>query len=251
MARFLYRLLRETGIDIRKSRNILQIPRYISDYIKYKKQAKVTSLFPCLNDWTEQSGSAGGHYFHQDLLVAQKIFQYNPKKHLDIGSRLDGFVAHVASFRKIEVIDIRPQKTIIENIQFSQGDLTNLPKKLYKKYDSVLCLHTIEHVGLGRYGDKIDHEGDIKAIANLKEIVSDGGKLYLSVPIGREERVEFNAHRVYNIKTILRLLKDWKLISFSFVDDNGELHKNINIQTIDLKNTYQLKWGCGIFEFKK
>jgi len=65
-----------------------------------------------LDDRFDQSGTASGHYFHQDLLVASRIFINNPEKHVDIGSRIDGFVAHVASFREIEVFDIRSLEKI-------------------------------------------------------------------------------------------------------------------------------------------
>jgi hypothetical protein len=59
---------------------------------------------PILVDYTDNAGSSQGHYFHQDLLVASMICKKNPIKHIDIGSRIDGFVAHVASFRPIEVM---------------------------------------------------------------------------------------------------------------------------------------------------
>lgn len=51
------------------------------------------------------------------------IFDSSPQRHLDVGSRIDGFVAHVASFREIEVIDIRPVD-IGHGIQSKQLDLT-------------------------------------------------------------------------------------------------------------------------------
>ena len=39
------------------------------------------------------------------------IYAARPEKHVDVGSRVDGFVAHVASFREIEVFDVRPIAT--------------------------------------------------------------------------------------------------------------------------------------------
>jgi hypothetical protein len=249
--KFFYRFFRESGIDLKKFKNILYFPRFINNLFLYRKKSKVKSLFPCLSDWKEQSGVTKGHYFHQDLLIAQKIFENKPENHLDIGSRVDGFVAHVASFRKINVIDIRPQKNKIKNINFIRGDLSLLNSNLFNKYSSVSCLHTLEHIGLGRYGDKLDFEGHKKAAKNLKNILKCGGTLYVSVPITNKERVEFNAHRVFNIKTILDLFKDLKLISFSYVNDSGDLLENININNLDLKNNYNLNFGCGIFELQK
>jgi hypothetical protein len=63
-------------------------------------------MLPCLYDRSEEGGTASGEYFWQDLYIAQKIFKVNPHRHVDIGSRIDGFTAHVASFREIKVFDI-------------------------------------------------------------------------------------------------------------------------------------------------
>jgi hypothetical protein len=82
---------------------------------QYERQAKssdaafpVTRLYPCYEDKSDTAGSLPLHYFFQDLYVAQRIFLNNPAKHIDIGSRIDGFVAQVAAFREIEILDIRP-----------------------------------------------------------------------------------------------------------------------------------------------
>ena len=51
---------------------------------------------PCLGDRYDPSGAASGHYFYQDLLVARRIYERRPVRHVDVASRVDGFVAHVA-----------------------------------------------------------------------------------------------------------------------------------------------------------
>jgi len=80
-------------------------------------------LLPCLHDWYEEGGTTKSEYFWQDLLVARMIFEARPERHVDIGSRVDGFVAHVASFRQIEVFDVRPISTQIPGVIFKQADL--------------------------------------------------------------------------------------------------------------------------------
>lgn len=241
----LNKTLREFGIDIRKFLDSsIGIRKYIRDLRNFNPNnwdLKHTFIF---SDYKKTAGDMGGHYFHQDLLIAQKIFENNPKKHFDVGSRIDGFVTHVASFRKIDIMDIRPLNLKVGNISSFQGDLCNL--NLIEKYDSVSCLHVLEHIGLGRYGDKLMKDGYKKAIKNLINITSKGGIIYVSVPISNYERIEFNAHRVFNVKTILKEFQDLKLVSFSFVDDNGELYKNI-----ELNGEMKCSFGLGIFEFKK
>jgi len=193
-----------------------------------------------------------GHYFHQDLLVAQKIFKNNPTRHIDIGSRVDGFIAHVASFRSIDILDIRKQDSNVKNINFEQLDLMgNIPEKFKNCTDSISCLHTIEHFGLGRYGDKVDINGHVKGLENINTILKSGGIFYFSTPIGNQ-RIEFNAHRVFSIKYLLDILeKNYKIISFSYVDDIGNLHEDINLSNSDIENNLNCRFGCGIFELLK
>jgi hypothetical protein len=114
------------GLDVRKILALRNYNRYRADLRKFSERGGIISRKrPILDDFDSQSGVASGHYFHQDLLVAGFIYSRNPKKHLDVGSRIDGFVAHVATFRTIEVVDIRPLKNLsYANIQFKQLDIT-------------------------------------------------------------------------------------------------------------------------------
>ena len=226
-------------------------------YLLYKKQKKewlskggaVTKNIMILDDYEDNAGLAKGHYFHQDLLVAKLIYENNPIRHIDVGSRIDGFVAHVASFREIEVVDIRPlRKSEHKNILFKQLDLTT--KQKIQRTDSLSCLHAIEHFGLGRYSDSIDINGHIKGIENMVDLIMMGGVFYISFPIGLRDEVCFNAHRIFHPKTIFYLpciKNNLELIRFDYVDDFGNLHLEMEIDAVVGKN----KFGCGIYTFKK
>jgi hypothetical protein len=229
----------------------------INDYLKYRFDFKkfhelggvISHRYPIWSDYRKQAGSSGGDYFHQDLLVASFIHDNKPRKHIDVGSRIDGFVAHVAAFRKIQVLDIRPLPPLGHlNIEFIQADLMAASSHL-PKADSVSCLHAVEHFGLGRYGDSIDPEGHQKGFSNLIDMLEQGGSLYLSFPIGLQNEVHFNAHRVFHPRDVLtwRSSKDLSLERFDYVDDAGNLHQNINLLGKDINVTL----GCGIYTFKK
>jgi hypothetical protein len=206
---------------------------------------------PCLADRYEQSGTASGHYFHQDLLVARRIFAKNPERHVDVGSRVDGLVAHVAAFRPIEVMDVRPLSVDVPNIVFRTCDLMNVPGEFSGCCDSLSCLHVLEHVGLGRYGDTIDLFGYVAGLDGLRKLLRPGGTLYLSLPIGRE-RVEFNGHRVFSIGSMLSLFEGkFELGDFSYVDDEGALHESVPLTVEALEGSFGLEYGCGIFELRK
>ena len=213
---------------------------------------KIRFTHPNLLDRMACGGTAKGAYFHQDLLVARRIFERQPIRHIDVGSRVDGFVAHVASFRKIETLDIRsiPQK--VHNISFVQCDVMNPNPEFMECADSVFCLHALEHFGLGRYGDPVDLLGYAKGFFNLTAMLKPGGILYVSVPIGGSERVEFNGHRIFNPATVLGLACGaLDLLSISYVDDNGNLLENTKITPERIAAGFDCRHGCGIFEFRK
>lgn len=236
--------------DLNKLLSIKQYPRYRKTRNEWIRQGgKISKKFIILSDFDDKAGENRGHYFHQDLLVANFIHKNKPRRHIDVGSRIDGFVSNVASFRKIEVLDIRPLDNIFhDNIEFKQCDLMN-PQGL-DKADSISCLHAIEHFGLGRYCDPIDINGHTKGITNLINLLSKGGILYISFPISDKDKVYFNAHRLFKVDTIFNypsIKENMDLVRFDYVDDNDNLHKDVNIQSVPK----DIKYGCGIYTFRK
>jgi SAM-dependent methyltransferase len=209
-------------------------------------------LYPCIDDYDAESGTAAGHYFHQDLIVAQRIFKAIPIRHVDVASRIDGFVGHLAVFREVEVFDIRPLTTNARNIVFRRCDIMAEIKPEYVDYcDSLSCLHALEHFGLGRYGDNIDPDGHLNGLHNLHRILRNEGILYLAVPIG-PHRVEFNAHRVFGVPELIRMVSERFVIRrFSFVDDAGELHDNVRLTSGDSERHFGCQFGLGILELRK
>lgn len=258
MVRKIHQLLRTYGIDLKQMYNgVKYTPMLIKHYLKFNllnnnDDFKIKSFFPCLNDINSEGGTTQTHYFHQDLYFASKIFKNNPKNHYDIGSRIDGFIAHLASFRQVNVFDIRNITTKINNINFLQLDfMESIPKSYLYKAESLSCLHTIEHFGLGRYGDKIDPNGHLQGLENLKNLLNKNGILYFSTPIG-DQRIEFNAHRVFSVDYLLSYFKkDFNLLEFSYVDDNGGFFQNVDMSKINIKNNFGCTYGCGMFILKK
>jgi SAM-dependent methyltransferase len=209
------------------------------------------SMYPILTERFGEGGTMKGHYFHQDLYVAALINKAKPEKHLDIGSRTDGFVAHVACYRELEIIDIRDIKSKVKNITFRKADLMKLPPDLVNYCDSISSLHAIEHFGLGRYGDPIDYFGYLKAIRNITKILKSGGTFYFSVPIG-PQRIQFNAHRIFSLKYLIDMLSEsFTVHSFSFVDDKGDFHENVELSKDNVNSNLGCSYGCGIFTLIK
>jgi hypothetical protein len=246
-----YRTVREMGFNLRRVGLARNLPRYWRDLREWRRRGGgVSSLYPVLSDWSDEAGSAASPYFHQDLLVAQKIFRSSPQRHVDVGSRIDGFVAHVAAFRAIDVFDIRPLHSAIRNVRFVQADLMSPSAELAGCTDSLSCLHALEHFGLGRYGDRVDPEGHLRGFRALIGMLAPNGTLYLSFPIGRPV-VEFNAHRVFGATEVL----GWpgserlRLEAFDFIDDRGTLHEDVGRDSIAAACA-NIVHGCGIYTFQ-
>ena len=240
------------GFDPRVILAYRHLPRYRRDRRHWLTAGgSIDGTFRILADYSDTAGAVSSHYFHQDLLVASKIHQANPSRHADVGSRIDGFVAHVASFRKIDIFDIRPVSIPAhDNISFVQADLMDSTKAPLEVTDSLSCLHTLEHFGLGRYGDPINPLGHLVGFRNLVGMLKAGGTFYLSFPIAASTSVQFNAHRIFNPLEVLTWpgSEALELLSFDFVDDNGDLHRDWNL--LD-DGAPSLKYGCGIFSFRK
>lgn len=230
-------------------RKILTWP-YIMRYIKHwsqfqaKSGDKLSALdsYPCLTDWVS-STPFDPHYFYQGAWLARRVIATRVAKHVDIGSSVLTISVLSAQVETV-FVDYRPLKVDLPGLTSMAGDILNLPFP-DDSIDSLSCLHVIEHIGLGRYGDPIDSKGTIKAALELQRIISRGGNLFLSVPIGRE-RVCFNAHRVHSAMTVLMLFPELTLIEFSFVDDAGLFHQH---QSVEIASA--LNYGCGLFHFQK
>lgn len=243
----LYHLLRPI-IDLKLALvAIINYIGYLMDLRQFKKLEKnfkisLLDINPQLFDRTSIT-PIDHHYFYQQLWAFKNILKNKPASHLDLGSTV-AFSGYLAQLIPTTFTDLRPPDVNIENLKILKADILNLPFG-NESQDSISCLHVIEHVGLGRYGDALDPNGSLKACKEISRITKKGGRLYLSTPIGRE-RICFNAHRVFNPKTIIEYLLDLKLVEFSVIDDNGKFHQNTNWQY-----SQSLDYGCGLFLFEK
>jgi SAM-dependent methyltransferase len=224
------------------------LPWFAKSWIHYRSRSTealpLLELFPVLTERCSMAGRAVGHYFYQDIWAARKVFSAGVDEHVDVGSRVDGFVAHCASFTNVVYVDIRGLETTVPTIKARRGTVLGLPFA-DRSIRSLSCLHVVEHVGLGRYGDDLDPLGSIKAMRELQRVLAVGGNLYFGVPIGRE-RVCFNAHRVLSPDTVLQTFHELALVSFSAVDDHGDLTEDCHPARFA-----NAEYSCGLFHFTR
>lgn len=244
---FFYRMAKPIVDPIKFVQGIYGYFWFFGDIIRYKLQdrkAKIIgmNLFPVLDEKISFT-SFDAHYFYYPIWAFDRIIKNKSKEHVDIASdyRLSGYLSR---FIKTTFIDIRPIKTSLNNLEIKKGTALQLPYK-NSSVSSLSCLHVIEHIGLGRYGDPIDPDGTIKACQEFKRVLKKDGLLYIATPIGKE-KIYFNAHRVFNPQTIINYLNPLKLIEFSVIIDSGKFIENTDSNKFRDEN-----YGCGLFIFRK
>jgi len=170
----------------------------------------------------------------------------NPKLHIDISSSIY-FVSIASAFIPIKFYDYRPAELELNNIVSEHADIISLPFE-DNSIESLSCMHVVEHIGLGRYGDPIDPEGDLKAIKELKRVLKPEGYLLFVAPIGKQ-KLAFNAHRIYSFESILLYFSGFDLLESAIVADRDKGGKLVSPITKDIADRQD--YGCGCFLFKK
>lgn len=203
---------------------------------------RLTDSFPCLLDRTATT-PLDSHYFYQSLWATERILRESPREHVDVGSETI-FVGILSRIVPVSFVDIRRLPIDIPRIRSLRGDLLSLPFP-DASVASLSSLHVVEHVGLGRYGDRLAPDGSRRACAELARILAPAGNLFVSLPVGRP-RVCFNAHRIHSPAQVLAYFDSLELVEFSLVDDSAKL-----VIDADIESAADLTYGCGLFWFRR
>ena len=191
------------------------------------------------NHWFDQ------HYIYHTAWAARKLRTISPSYHVDFSSSLY-FNAIASAFIPIKFYDYRVTNLSLNGLDCGYSDLTDLGFS-DGSIESLSCMHVIEHIGLGRYGEPLDPNGDLRAFKELNRVLSPKGSLLLVVPIGMPV-LQFNAQRIYSFNQIADIFSDLHLIEFSLVPDDKRLGIVINAPPL-LANKQD--YGCGCFWFVK
>ena len=174
-------------------------------------------LYPCLEDATVITPMEPIYYF-QDAWGFEKIFKARPIHHVDVGSH-HKFVSLLSKVVDTTMVDLRPLPVALSSLKFRVGTILSLPFP-DSSLPSVSSLCVVEHIGLGRYGDPLDPEGTVKAVAELKRIVQPGGDLYISLPLDDMNRIYFNAHRAFCEPYLERLFAPYDIVERRYIFGN-------------------------------
>jgi SAM-dependent methyltransferase len=197
---------------------------------------------PCLDDRTSRT-YFDRHYVYHTAWAARVLAKTKPAQHVDIGSYLY-FAALVSAFVPVRFFDYRPAPVVLPGLETGFADLLALPFE-DGSVSSLSCMHVVEHVGLGRYGDPLDPNGDLKAMKELIRVLAPGGDLLFVVPVG-QPRVMFNAHRIYGYDQIMNAFDGLILSEFILIQSQGAAPP---IAGASVEQVAAERYGCGCFHF--
>ncbi|MEH1973574.1 MAG: DUF268 domain-containing protein [Nostoc sp.] len=133
---------------------------------------------------------------------------------LDVGAAESLLSYELASFNySVTAIDIRPIALFHPNLKFVKTDICN-PVLPPASFDCVIALSTLEHIGLGWYGDETGESYDIKAVQQISLLLKPEGSFILTVPYGKKALTP--VHRIYNQESLQKLIQDFKIVQISY-----------------------------------
>jgi SAM-dependent methyltransferase len=230
-----------------------RLPGFLQAFAAYRRAALAAGArLPAFSDTramvedaTANTGFDAQYVYHCGW-AARELARRLPERHVDVGSAL-WFVSTASAICPIEHYDYRPPALSLPNVFVGAADLLNLPFA-DASLASLSCMHVVEHVGLGRYGDALDPMGDRKAMAQLQRVLAPGGVLLFVTPVGKP-RIVFNAHRIYAYEEITSAFPELEVESFALITDGR--HGAKLVLDADPAQVAEQKYGCGCWVFRR
>ena len=192
----------------------------IDKMLEYCNNLEYNKLSP--NDYPKSS--------LQFVEIFNKFINLSKKKCLVLGSISPWIECLMLHFNAESVTTLDYIKPIC-NYKINTISMSDYKKEM--KYDVVISYSSLEHDGLGRYGDPINPNGDIDSCIEAYSMLNEEGYFICGIPIGYG-CIEGNFHRIYNEK---RLDKLFSLFSNYIGSVNYQtLDKNLNFTENNWKN---------------
>ena len=167
------------------------------------------------------------HYPETDTWLYDALDKYpiNDKSYLIIGSE-EPYYEGIEISRKANVMMVEYQKVTSDHPMLRTMIVDDFEKD-QEIFDGAISISSVEHSGLGRYGDPLDPDGDLKSMEFLFNKLKPGALCFLSVPIGKDQ-ILCNAHRVYGRERLPLLIKGFEIIdTFGLIDSDYDVDENL------------------------
>jgi len=193
-----------------QSRYRAQALAYASGFFENGRQADIV-ISPRFHDALAELPVNERCYEYAFTIEKLREHGFTGKSLFDVGSAtspLPGVVAALGN--RVVCVDIRRWPMVWPGLTTVEGSIfdAKLPEG---SFDGATCISTIEHVGLGRFGDQPDPEGDLACMRRIRELLRPGGLVVLSMPYGRPT-VVFPAHRVYSSFRVQSLAEGFEIL---------------------------------------
>ncbi len=220
---------------------------FFADWRRYTRlpdaeRIRFVDAYPQLHDRTAAS-PVDPHYFYSNGWAMRRIVARAPAVHIDVASQ-SMFANLLGAVIPVIFVDYRPLNARLAGLRSVGGSLYELPFR-DGSLPSLSCLHVLDNVGLGRYGDPLDPKGAFRAVREMVRALAPAGDLFLSTPVGKA-RLCFNAHRIHRPEAILDMASDLELREVSAVTDHGDFVEHVDIERLD-----EAEYACGLYWFRK
>ncbi len=209
----------------------LSNPVWVYKVIKNNYLAEINKKFPFIRKILDRLPlRIRQRIFKDEYEVTERIFEIGflfmniydlpqGSKILDVGS-CESFIALMLACLgfKTYAVDIREYPFYHPNLTFIKSDICKTSFK-DEYFDAVVAISTIEHIGLGWYGDN-ENGSDLKAVFEIRRILKSKGKFILTLPYGISQTAKF--FRIYDKHSVEKLIEGFDVISvkyFKNVDD--------------------------------
>lgn len=167
------------------------------------------------------------HYPETDRWFYDALDKHNieQKQYLIIGSE-EPYYEGIAISNHATVTMVEYQRVTSSHPFLTTMTVEEFEKENYQ-YDGAISISSVEHSGLGRYGDSLDPDGDLKSMKFLHGKLKPDALLFLSVPIGKDQ-ILWNAHRVYGRERFPLLIDGFKIIeTYGLIDSDYDVDENV------------------------
>ena len=177
--------------------------------------------------------SSYGHEVCLNLLQSFEDYNIRHKNVAIIGSETPWIEAILLNMsNNVTTIEYNVPSGNFDNINLKCEDYFTHFEQNKTIYDTIVTFSSIEHSGLGRYGDPLDPNGDIKTMNNIHNNLKENSLLIWGAPVGKDA-ISWNAHRVYGPIRLPKLFHKFEEIKWY-----GSTKKQLFARPLR-KNSYQ------------